>query len=69
MPEFQFQHDMLEDWVTEPSEESSLFAPALAGGAGCVYTQRVLQVASIVRSLSFHDDNVHYLARNTTLIR
>ncbi|XP_047027588.1 AT-rich interactive domain-containing protein 2 isoform X4 [Helicoverpa zea] len=59
--------DILEDWVTEPSEE--LFAPELPGGATCVYTQRVLQIASIVRSLSFHDENVQYLAKNTTLIR
>nr|XP_049697441.1 AT-rich interactive domain-containing protein 2 [Helicoverpa armigera] len=59
--------DVLEDWVTEPSEE--LFAPELPGGATCVYTQRVLQIASIVRSLSFHDENVQYLAKNTTLIR
>ncbi|CAG9571708.1 unnamed protein product [Danaus chrysippus] len=58
-----------EDWVTEPSEEDQLFAPTLPGGATCVYTQRVLQIASIVRSLSFHEENVQYLARNTTLIR
>ncbi|XP_045484511.1 AT-rich interactive domain-containing protein 2 isoform X5 [Pieris rapae] len=62
------QQDM-EDWVTEPSEEDQLFAPELPGGASCVYTQRVLQIASIVRSLSFHEDNVQYLSRNTTLIR
>ncbi|XP_072945631.1 uncharacterized protein Bap170 [Epargyreus clarus] len=62
-------YEMLEDWVTEPSEESQLFAPELSGGASCVYTQRVLQIASIVRSLSFHEENVQYLARNTTLIR
>ncbi|KAL0829739.1 hypothetical protein ABMA28_003233 [Loxostege sticticalis] len=61
--------DVLEDWVTEPSEEKQLFAPVLPGGAMCVYTQRVLQIASIVRSLSFHEENVQYLARNTTLIR
>ncbi|XP_075981981.1 brahma associated protein 170kD [Anticarsia gemmatalis] len=61
--------EVLEDWVTEPSDESQLFAPALAGGASCVYTQRVLQIASIVRSLSFHEENVQYLAKNTTLIR
>uniref|UniRef100_A0A2A4JSN0 ARID domain-containing protein n=1 Tax=Heliothis virescens TaxID=7102 RepID=A0A2A4JSN0_HELVI len=61
------EDDILEDWVTEPSEE--LFAPELPGGATCVYTQRVLQIASIVRSLSFHDENVQYLAKNTTLIR
>ncbi|XP_053616274.1 AT-rich interactive domain-containing protein 2 isoform X3 [Plodia interpunctella] len=61
--------DVLEDWVTEPSDESQLFAPELPGGAACVYTQRVLQVASIVRSLSFHEENVQYLAKNTTLIR
>lgn len=60
---------MLEDWVTEPSEENLLFAPELPGGSACVYTQRVLQVASIVRSLSFHEENVQYLAKNTTLIR
>ncbi|CAG9782248.1 unnamed protein product [Diatraea saccharalis] len=64
-----FNDDVLEDWVTEPSEESQLFAPVLPGGASCVYTQRVLQIASIVRSLSFHDENVQYLAKNTTLIR
>ncbi|XP_063366127.1 AT-rich interactive domain-containing protein 2 [Cydia amplana] len=58
-----------EDWVTEPSEDEQLFAPELPGGASCVYTQRVLQIASIVRSLSFHDENVQYLAKNTTLIR
>ncbi|CAH2055845.1 unnamed protein product, partial [Iphiclides podalirius] len=61
--------DLLEDWVTEPSDENQLFAPELPGGAGCVYTQRVLQIASIVRSLSFHEENVQHLARNTTLIR
>ncbi|KOB78763.1 Uncharacterized protein OBRU01_00983 [Operophtera brumata] len=61
--------DVLEDWVTEPSEESQLFAPSLAGGASCVYTQRVLQIASIVRSLSFHEENIQYLSKNTTLIR
>ncbi|XP_061380822.1 AT-rich interactive domain-containing protein 2 isoform X4 [Danaus plexippus] len=61
--------DDTEDWVTEPSEEDQLFAPTLPGGATCVYTQRVLQIASIVRSLSFHEENVQYLARNTTLIR
>ncbi|XP_041969379.1 AT-rich interactive domain-containing protein 2 [Aricia agestis] len=59
----------LEDWVTEPSEEDQLFAPELPGGASCVYTQRVLQIASIVRSLSFHEENLQHLARNTTLIR
>ncbi|XP_059056851.1 AT-rich interactive domain-containing protein 2 isoform X3 [Achroia grisella] len=59
----------IEDWVTEPSEENQLFAPELPGGASCVYTQRVLQIASIVRSLSFHEENVQYLAKNTTLIR
>ncbi|XP_073954613.1 brahma associated protein 170kD isoform X4 [Choristoneura fumiferana] len=58
-----------EDWVTEPSEDEQLFAPELPGGASCVYTQRVLQIASIVRSLSFHEENVQYLAKNTTLIR
>ncbi|XP_050672817.1 AT-rich interactive domain-containing protein 2 isoform X3 [Leptidea sinapis] len=58
-----------EDWVTEPSDEDVLFAPELPGGASCVYTQRVLQIASIVRSLSFHDENIQYLARNTTLVR
>ncbi|XP_050355390.1 AT-rich interactive domain-containing protein 2 isoform X6 [Nymphalis io] len=63
------EDDIHEDWVTEPSEEDQLFAPELTGGAGCVYTQRVLQIASIVRSLSFHEENVQYLARNTTLIR
>ncbi|XP_039747627.1 AT-rich interactive domain-containing protein 2 isoform X3 [Pararge aegeria] len=63
------EEDLLEDWVTEPSEEDQLFAPELAGGASCVYTQRVLQIASIVRSLSFHEENVQYLARNATLIR
>ncbi|XP_068622955.1 AT-rich interactive domain-containing protein 2 [Battus philenor] len=61
--------DMLEDWVTEPTEENQLFAPELPGGASCVYTQRVLQIASIVRSLSFHEENVQHLAKNTTLIR
>ncbi|KPJ02085.1 AT-rich interactive domain-containing protein 2 [Papilio xuthus] len=61
--------DLLEDWVTEPSEENLLFAPELPGGSACVYTQRVLQVASIVRSLSFHEENIQYLAKNTTLIR
>ncbi|KAJ8728833.1 hypothetical protein PYW07_006529 [Mythimna separata] len=64
-----YDDDILEDWVTEPSEENQLFAPELPGGATCVYTQRVLQIASIVRSLSFHDENVQYLAKNTTLIR
>ncbi|CAK1542681.1 unnamed protein product [Leptosia nina] len=59
----------IEDWVTEPTEEDQLFAPELPGGANCVYTQRVLQISSIVRSLSFHEDNVQYLAKNTTLIR
>ncbi|CAH0719175.1 unnamed protein product, partial [Brenthis ino] len=63
------EDDILEDWVTEPSEEDQLFAPELSGGASCVYTQRVLQIASIVRSLSFHEENIQYLARNTTLIR
>nr|XP_037871282.1 AT-rich interactive domain-containing protein 2 isoform X7 [Bombyx mori] len=63
------QQEALEDWVAEPSEENQLFAPELPGGAACVYTQRVLQVASIVRSLSFHEENVQYLAKNTTLIR
>ncbi|CAG4987255.1 unnamed protein product [Parnassius apollo] len=61
--------DILEDWVTEPSEENQLFAPELPGGAACVYTQRVLQIASIVRSLSFHEENVQHLAKNNTLIR
>lgn len=61
--------DVHEDWVTEPSEEDQLFAPELPGGASCVYTQRVLQIASIVRSLSFHEENIQYLARNTTLVR
>ncbi|XP_038218703.1 SWI/SNF nucleosome remodeling complex component [Zerene cesonia] len=59
----------VEDWVTEPSEEDQLFAPELPGGASCVYTQRVVQIASIVRSLSFHEENLQYLAKNTTLIR
>ncbi|XP_049878568.1 AT-rich interactive domain-containing protein 2 isoform X3 [Pectinophora gossypiella] len=63
------EEEALEDWVTEPSDQSQLFAPELPGGASCVYTQRVLQIASIVRSLSFHEENVHYLAKNTTLIR
>ncbi|KAL4716983.1 hypothetical protein ACJJTC_001844 [Scirpophaga incertulas] len=63
------QEDILEDWVTEPSEEDQLFAPELPGGASCVYTQRVLQIASIVRSLSFYEENIQYLAKNTTLIR
>ncbi|CAB3225415.1 unnamed protein product [Arctia plantaginis] len=61
--------DVLEDWVTEPSDDHQLFAPELPGGASCVYTQRVLQIASIVRSLSFHEENVQHLSKNTTLIR
>ncbi|KAF9818201.1 hypothetical protein SFRURICE_003942 [Spodoptera frugiperda] len=61
--------DVLEDWMADPSEDDLLFAPELPGGASCVYTQRVLQIASIVRSLSFHDENVQYLAKNTTLLR
>ncbi|XP_052749931.1 AT-rich interactive domain-containing protein 2 isoform X4 [Galleria mellonella] len=63
------EEEVMEDWVTEPSDENQLFAPELPGGASCVYTQRVLQIASIVRSLSFHEENVQYLAKNTTLIR
>ncbi|KAM3966027.1 LOW QUALITY PROTEIN: brahma associated protein 170kD [Aphomia sociella] len=63
------EEETMEDWVSEPSEENQLFAPELPGGAACVYTQRVLQIASIVRSLSFHEENVQYLAKNTTLIR
>lgn len=58
-----------EEWVTDPSDDEDLFAQDLPGGAKCVYTQRVLQVASIVRSLSFHEENVQILAKNTTLIR
>ncbi|XP_022823434.1 AT-rich interactive domain-containing protein 2 isoform X4 [Spodoptera litura] len=61
--------DVLEDWMADPSEDDLLFAPELPGGASCVYTQRVLQIASIVRSLSFHDENVQYLAKNSTLLR
>ncbi|KAJ0172707.1 hypothetical protein K1T71_011846 [Dendrolimus kikuchii] len=63
------EQEPIDDWVMEPSEENQFFAPELPGGAACVYTQRVLQIASIVRSLSFHEDNVQYLAKNTTLIR
>ncbi|CAH0591529.1 unnamed protein product [Chrysodeixis includens] len=63
------EDDIFEDWMVEPAEESLLFAPELPGGASCVYTQRVLQIASIVRSLSFHEENVQYLSKNTTLIR
>ncbi|KAG6446930.1 hypothetical protein O3G_MSEX004657 [Manduca sexta] len=63
------EEEVLEDWVTEPSEENQLFAPEFPGGASCVFTQRVIQIASIVRSLSFHEENVQYLAKNTTLIR
>ncbi|XP_045504599.1 AT-rich interactive domain-containing protein 2 isoform X3 [Colias croceus] len=65
----QLHQQEVEDWVTEPSEEDQLFAPELPGGASCVYTQRVVQIASIVRSLSFHEENLQYLAKNTTLIR
>ncbi|GBP71851.1 hypothetical protein EVAR_58907_1 [Eumeta japonica] len=54
------EEELLEDWVTEPSDADNLFAPDLPGGAKCVYTQRILQVASIIRSLSFHDENVHF---------
>ncbi|XP_026736293.1 AT-rich interactive domain-containing protein 2 isoform X3 [Trichoplusia ni] len=64
-----FEDEPFEDWMVEPAEESLLFAPELPGGASCVYTQRVLQIASIVRSLSFHEENVQYLSKNTTLIR
>ncbi|KAG7305022.1 hypothetical protein JYU34_010469, partial [Plutella xylostella] len=63
------QEELLEDWMTDPTDEDQLFAPPLPGGAACVYTQRVLQVASIARSLSFHEENLPLLAANNTLIR
>lgn len=57
--------------TTDPHRRSSslLFHPAREPGLGDVEGQRVLQVALILRNLSFEEANVRLLATNRTCLR
>ena len=50
-------------------DDSGIFASGRKGGTHELAGQRVLQIATIIRNLSFEEDNVHVLAKNLTCLR
>ena len=50
-------------------DDEDLFAAGSANGTQELSGQRILQVATIVRNLSFEDDNAQVLAQNLTNLR
>ena len=50
-------------------DDSTIFASGRMGGTHEAAGQRVLQIATIIRNLSFEDDNVSVLAKNLTCLR
>lgn len=58
-----------EDVEEQRRRQEALFHPARAPGLGDAEGQRVLQVALILRNLSFEEANVKLLATNRTCLR
>jgi AT-rich interactive domain-containing protein 2 len=50
-------------------DDSGLFASGRGNGTHELAGQRVLQVATIIRNLSFEEDNITVLAKNLTCLR
>ena len=50
-------------------DESGIFSSGRKGGTHELAGQRVLQIATIIRNLSFEEDNVPVLAKNLTCLR
>ena len=50
-------------------DDSGIFASGRKGGTHELPGQRVLQIATIIRNLSFEEDNVPVLAKNLTCLR
>ena len=61
--------DRVQDEMTDVESEDSIFASGAKTGIRELSGQRVLQVATILRNLSFEEDNAIILARNLTLLR
>ena len=57
------------DLKPDESTEDDLFARGPSIGARELAGQRVLQVASILRNLSFEEDNAAVLSKNMTCLR
>ncbi|TRY73680.1 hypothetical protein TCAL_10161 [Tigriopus californicus] len=53
----------------ELSEESDIFASGTGLGTKEMAGQRILQIATIIRNLSFEEDNASILAKNLTCLR
>lgn len=53
----------------ELSEESDIFASGTGLGTREMAGQRILQIATIIRNLSFEEDNASILAKNLTCLR
>ena len=50
-------------------DDSGIFASGRKGGTHELPGQRVLQIATIIRNLSFEEDNIPVLAKNLTCLR
>ncbi len=59
----------VKDELALEDDQDSLFATGSKMGTQELAGQRILQVATIVRNLSFEEDNAGVLAKNVTLLR
>ena len=59
----------VEEMSRRIDDEDELFAVGRLNGTQELAGQRVLQIATIIRNLSFEDDNTGLLAKNLTCLR
>lgn len=51
------------------ADEDGIFAGRCPGGARDLISRRVSQVVTIMRNISFHEENVSMLAKHQTFLR
>ena len=65
----QAESDLSEKLFCDDQENSELFACGTKTGTQESAGQRILQIATIVRNLSFEEDNALILSKNLTCLR
>jgi AT-rich interactive domain-containing protein 2 len=63
------EQDLEAPGCNDSADDEGLFARGRSVGTRELAGQRILQVATVIRNLSFEDDNVPILARNLTCLR
>ena len=63
------ESDLAEKFIGENEDDGDLFARGTKNGTQESAGQRILQIATIIRNLSFEEDNAVILSKNLTCLR